>query len=886
MTLAGGTPTVTVNALGTGKSAAISAAVAGSSGLVKAGAGTLTLGGTNTLGGNVTISAGTLALGSGGSISNVTSISLAAGTTFDVSAQTGYNLSSSTTLNAGGTGTGTNAATIRGGTTVNLGSQPVGLTFTPAVFTGDTTHPALYVSAGTLLLTNNAFTVTNAAGTPLGAGNYTLIQQAGGSVGGVVSNSTVLVTGSGVAAGAVALLSLNASNVNLVVVTNISTLSWAVGNGNWDINTTANWKSGAATGLTYQNGESVIFDDTASGAAPILVTNVPTVSPTNVTANVTNKSYLVSGSAIAGATSLTVNGSGTLTLANTNTYTGGTLINGGNLQLGDGTARNGVVAGPITDDGTLTVSNATVQVFTNLISGGGSLLEAGGANLVLNAANSYSDGTFINNGTVVVSNAYALGSGTVTINAVRLIVADGLTVTNNIQINNGSSTGRGAIENSGTGNATFGGGIITLNNAEMNDFANANGTSGSLTIMDPIVASPNLTTCIVVARAGTVLFGGGGSYNSLYDNNGLIELAADNGICTTASLSLSIGGGYSTFDLLGYSQTLTGMSGVAGLSTIKNGSMVNNSTLTLAGSSTYAGVISDGTESLLLNIVGGTTTLSGANTYHGATTINGGTLALANGGSIGNSPSISIAAGATFDVSAYASYNFNSGATLNASGNGTAVGTNAAVIKGGTTVNLASQPISLTYTPAGINGDATHPALYISAGTLLLTNNAFTVNNASGIPLGSGTYTLIQQAGGNIGGSVSNSLLSIAGAGLATGGSASLVMSGGSVNLVVNIPNLTWTTTTGSIVDGSGTWNQGSPSVTPGNGAWYNNSAGTYFNTMSNGDYVTFGGGTSGAAGIVTIGAGGVTPGNIVLNAGNGGGNYAIGASTAIRPSR
>ncbi len=240
LTLAGGTPTVTVNPLGTGKSAAINAAVAGSSGLVKAGAGTLTLGGTNPLGGNVIISAGTLALGSGGSISNINSISLAAGTTFDVSAQTGYNLSSSTTLNAGGAGTGTNAATIKGGTTVNLGAQRLILTFTPAAFTGDTTHPVLYVSAGALSLNNNAFTVTNAAGSPLGIGTYRLIQQVSGSMGGSVSNSTLSLGGPGLAAGAGVAISVSGGNLDLVVATNFwsatntSTIAWSVtydGNG-------------------------------------------------------------------------------------------------------------------------------------------------------------------------------------------------------------------------------------------------------------------------------------------------------------------------------------------------------------------------------------------------------------------------------------------------------------------------------------------------------------------------------------------------------------------------------------------------------------------------------------------------------------------------------
>ena len=53
LTLAG-TPTITVNALGAGKSVTISSSVAGSSGLTKTGVGTLTLNGSNTFSGSMT----------------------------------------------------------------------------------------------------------------------------------------------------------------------------------------------------------------------------------------------------------------------------------------------------------------------------------------------------------------------------------------------------------------------------------------------------------------------------------------------------------------------------------------------------------------------------------------------------------------------------------------------------------------------------------------------------------------------------------------------------------------------------------------------------------------------------------------------------------------
>jgi autotransporter-associated beta strand protein len=221
-----GTTTPTV-ALGSGaltvnqsSSTTFAGVISGSGGsLTKSGSGTLTLSGANTYTGNTSITAGTLALGSSGSINNTPLVSVSAGATFDVSAISSYTLSSSTTLSASGTGTtvGSTAAAIKGGTTVSLGSRPISLTFTPTAFTGDTAHPALYISQGTLSLNGNAFTVNNASGTALNAGTYRLVQQASGSITSAGSYS-VSVTGSGLISGATASIQVSGGNVNLVMM--------------------------------------------------------------------------------------------------------------------------------------------------------------------------------------------------------------------------------------------------------------------------------------------------------------------------------------------------------------------------------------------------------------------------------------------------------------------------------------------------------------------------------------------------------------------------------------------------------------------------------------------------------------------------------------------
>ena len=119
LTLAGATPTITVNALEQlgdyGASATISAGLAGTSGLTKEGAGRLILaGGTaNTFSGPITVNAGMLGSLNSAALQNVTSaITVASGATFDAKAFFGASIANNFTLS--GTGFGSNYGTVYG----------------------------------------------------------------------------------------------------------------------------------------------------------------------------------------------------------------------------------------------------------------------------------------------------------------------------------------------------------------------------------------------------------------------------------------------------------------------------------------------------------------------------------------------------------------------------------------------------------------------------------------------------------------------------------------------------------------------------------------------------------------------------------------------------
>ena len=101
--------------------------------------------------------------------------------------------------------------------------------------------------------------------------------------------------------------------------------------GAWDINTTSNWLY-LGGGSVYHDTDAVQFDDTALSNTS-LVLNVP-VNPNAVVFANNVKTYSLGGTgALAGATGLTLVGTGTLIVSNTNSYLGNTLVSNGVLTF-------------------------------------------------------------------------------------------------------------------------------------------------------------------------------------------------------------------------------------------------------------------------------------------------------------------------------------------------------------------------------------------------------------------------------------------------------------------------------------------------------------------------------------------------------------------------
>jgi autotransporter-associated beta strand protein len=99
----------------------------------------------------------------------------------------------------------------------------------------------------------------------------------------------------------------------------------------WDT-TNQNWNNGTAPSL-YTDGANVTFSDSNNGNYAVTLNG--SVSPNSVTFSNDKGNYVLSGAGgIAGTGSLTLSGSGKVTISTSNSYGGGTIVNSGELVIG------------------------------------------------------------------------------------------------------------------------------------------------------------------------------------------------------------------------------------------------------------------------------------------------------------------------------------------------------------------------------------------------------------------------------------------------------------------------------------------------------------------------------------------------------------------------
>ena len=102
-------------------------------------------------------------------------------------------------------------------------------------------------------------------------------------------------------------------------------------------------------------------------------------------------------------------GTGVLTIMSDATYTGGTTINAGTLQIGNG-GTSGSIIGDVNDNGTLAFNRSDIVTFCGVVSGTGALTQVGSGTTILTGANIYCGGTTIAAGTLQLGNGGTTGS--------------------------------------------------------------------------------------------------------------------------------------------------------------------------------------------------------------------------------------------------------------------------------------------------------------------------------------------------------------------------------------------------------------------------------------------------------------------------------------------
>ncbi|EKB9497459.1 autotransporter-associated beta strand repeat-containing protein [Salmonella enterica] len=607
-------------------------AISGSGQVVKSGDDVLTLSGANSYSGGTLISDGTLvasnveALGSG-DVTNDAVLELNTGGTFDnaISGSGQVVKSGDDALTLSGANTYSGGTLISGGTLVASNVEALG--------TGDVTDNAVLE-----LNTGGTFdNVISGSGQVVKSGDDAL----------TLSGSNTYTGGTTINDGTLIATSVEALGTG--DVTNDAVLALNTG-GDFANNiggTGSVVKSGDET-LTL-SGSNTYTGGTLISSGTLVANDVNALGTGDVTDNATL--MLNTGgdfiNNIGGTGRVEKSGDDTLTLSGSNTYTGGTLINGGTLVAND---VNALGTGDITDNATLALN--AVGDFNNAISGSGKVEKSGDGTLTLSGSNTYTGGTTISGGTLVATSVDALGTGDVTDNA-TLELNTGGDFTNNIG-------GTGRVEKSGDDALALSG---------------ANSYTGGTLISSGTLVATNVDALGSgdVTDNATLELNTGGTFDNAISGSGQVEKSGD--------------------DVL----TLSGANSYSGGTLISDGTLVASNVEALGtGDVTDNATLEMNTGGDFINNIGGTgrveksgddaLTLSGSNTYTGGTTINDGTLIATSVDALGSGD---VTDNATLELNTGGDFTNNIGGTgrVEKSGDGTLTLSGSNTYTGGTTIN-------------------------------------------------------------------------------------------------------------------------------------------------------------------------------------------------------
>jgi autotransporter-associated beta strand protein len=328
--------------------------ISGSTGIVKSGAGNVTLGGANTFSGGVAINGGTLritnnqALGANGNL-----ITIAAGGALDLNGA--QNASRDYQAVIAGSGIGGTGAIVNSSGSLNSGLGSITLAGDAAIGSATSARWDLRpITAGTGVLDIGGNTLTKT-----GPGIVALVDSVFTSGGTIQINEGELRytrNSTGATTGQVAL----AANTILTFE------NQSAGDFGWDL---------AVDNATVRN------------LGTPLVTLPSNVALTNTATFEINPAVFTLAGDLSGTGTLVKTGTQALVLTGDASHSGGTTITAGTLQIGDG-GTSGTIGGAIDNAATLVFNRSDDSSFGGAIGGTGAIQKAGAGTLAVSGANS------------------------------------------------------------------------------------------------------------------------------------------------------------------------------------------------------------------------------------------------------------------------------------------------------------------------------------------------------------------------------------------------------------------------------------------------------------------------------------------------------------------
>ena len=797
---------ITLNASGgtispaTATSLTLSGIIGGTGALTKGGVGTLILSGANTYSGGTTVAAGTLvvahnaALGTAAgetSVANFATLAVQGGLTGLGEAITlrSVGVSGGGALrNLSGDNVLTGAITLASVSRINSDAGTLNLAGSiSAVDTsvivggaGNVTFSGSVSLAGGQILKNGSGTLTfgsglNLTGTTggliLSQGTLSLQGNLGAGFGTILTNGSVIDFAQGI--NNAARVDLNSNTTQFQVTTGTATQSGIIaeiggarpiekiGAGSLILSGVNSYSGGtvisggtlrigadanlgaASGGITINNNANLTFTSALTTNRAITLSG---------TANIDSSSDITLAGVIGGTGTLTKFLGGTLTLTNTNNYSGGTTVNGGALQIGNGGTTGTLGSGTVTLNGANLIFNRSDDItVANDVTSTGTVIKRGGGTVTLTGGKSYSN-TFVEAGTLALRGTSPLsGGGVLQLTGGTLdmgvdgaissathtggtLALGGRTlsvITGNYALQSGSITGGGTIAllgnsrnfNIGSTTASIAA-DVTIRSVGINNAVFITSPGGDYTLASNLDGSGALSAAgslsVLINNFGftTTLSGNNNHRLGTTVNSGTIAVGSDTAL-GTGTLFLNPN---TALTAVGLRSIANAIELVAGDTTIRNTDTSNTFTL--------GGVISGVTG--LIKTGAGTLILTGANTYQGGTTISDGTLQIGAGGTSGT-----LGSGGVTNNAALAFNRSNDFTVANAisgtgnvvkAGTGTLTLSGASNYTGGTTVN------SGTLALAGASSAGTG-TIRMNSGALQA-NSSFTLTNRLTVPQG------------------------------------------------------------------------------------------------------------------------------------------------------